>query len=288
MLRRLIGEDVELVLGLAPGVGNIKADPGHIEQAIFNLAVNARDAMPAGGRLTIETAAVHLDENYARTHLGVRPGEYVMIAVSDTGHGMDAETKRHIFEPFFTTKEKGKGTGLGLATVYGVVKQSGGDIWVYSEPGKGSTFKLYFPRILDASADPLYAGGARSRSRGSETILVVEDEQGVRDLIARMLGHQGYTILRAESAQEALDISAAHAGRIAMLLTDVVMPHMSGRQLAERLVRERPDMKVLYLSGYTENTVVHHGVLEAGVEFLAKPFSQETLAQRVREVLDKE
>jgi CheY-like chemotaxis protein len=200
---------------------------------------------------------------------------------------MDAETKRHIFEPFFTTKEQGKGTGLGLATVYGIVKQSGGDIWVYSEPGKGSAFKLYFPRIAEPSADLLDSDDVRRRNRGQETVLVVEDEQGVRELIARMLERQGYKVLTAGNAREAIEVSASHSERIAMLLTDVVMPQMSGHQLAEELERSRPDMKVLYLSGYTENTVVHHGVLDAGVEFLAKPFSQETLAQKIREILDR-
>ena len=284
MLRRLIGEDVELQFGLSADAGNIKADPGHVEQAIVNLAVNARDAMPLGGRLGIETANVHLDENYARTHMGVTPGEFVMIAVSDNGTGMDAETRRRIFEPFFTTKEKGKGTGLGLATVYGIIKQAGGDIWVYSEPGRGTTFKLYFPRVSEAAAEAA-ATEAAADGGATETILVVEDEKAVRDLTVRMLERLGYRILTAASGAEAIEISRGFAGTIHLLLTDVVMPNMSGRQLADQLALSRPDMKVLYLSGYTENTVLHHGVLDAGVEFLPKPFSREVLGRKLRDIL---
>ncbi len=284
MLRRLIGEDIDLVLSLDPAIGNIKADPGHVEQAIVNLAVNARDAMPMGGRLTIETATVFLDENYARTHIGVKPGEFVMIAVSDTGHGMDAETRRRIFEPFFTTKEKGKGTGLGLATVYGMVKQTGGDIWVYSEPGQGTAFKLYFPRVSDPVAEGSEGVGEIVKPSGGETILVVEDEKVVRDLTVKLLHQLGYEVLTASGGAEALEASAAHRGPISLLLTDVVMPGMSGRQLADTLVQSRPDTKVLYLSGYTENTVVHHGVLDPGVNFLPKPFSREVLGRKLREV----
>ncbi len=286
MLRRLIGEDIDLRLGLGAEAGNIKADPGQVEQIVLNLAINARDAMPDGGKLTIETEVTHLDENYARTHVGVLPGDYVMIAVSDTGHGMDAETKRHIFEPFFTTKEQGKGTGLGLATVYGTVKQSGGDIWVYSEPGRGTTFKIYFPRVAEPVSSADHAARALTR-QGVETILLVEDEKGVRELVAEMLKRQGYRLMKAADPAEALEISREYGGIIHMLLTDVIMPQMSGRQLAERLLPMRPNMKVLYLSGYTENAVVHHGVLEANVEFLAKPFSQHALAEKVRDVLDR-
>ena len=285
MLLRLIGEDVELVLNLAASVGNIKADPGHVEQAIVNLAVNARDAMPLGGRLTIETADVVLDENYVRTHMGVQPGEFVMIAVSDTGHGMDAETRRRIFEPFFTTKDSGKGTGLGLATVYGMIKQTGGDIWVYSEPGQGTTFKLYFPRVAEAVPEQDSAGQSHPKRSGGETILVVEDEQSVRDLTVRILQQLGYTLLTAGTGVEALEISESHTGPIDLLLTDVVMPNMSGRQLADRLKLTRPQTKVLFLSGYTENTVVHRGVLDPGVDFLPKPFSREDLSRKLREIL---
>jgi CheY-like chemotaxis protein len=285
MLRRLIGEDVELLLKLHPEVGNIKADPGHLEQAIFNLATNARDAMPEGGRITVETLNVTLDENYARSHVGVVPGDYVMIAVSDTGEGMDQETKRRIFEPFFTTKEKGKGTGLGLAMVYGIIKQAGGDIWVYSEIGKGTTFKLYFPRVQGRPTEAQPAGGMIAAHEGDETILVVEDETGVRELTAKMLQRMGYTVLTASSGSEAMEISERHPGEIALLLTDVVMPGMSGAQLASELVRKRPGLKVIYVSGYTENTVTHHGVLDAGVDFLAKPFTREDLARKVRATL---
>jgi len=288
MLRRLIGEDVTLALALSPESGNIKADPGHVEQAIVNLAVNARDAMPMGGRLAIETANVMLDETYARTHMGVTPGEFVMIAVSDSGHGMDTETRRRVFEPFFTTKAKGKGTGLGLATVYGIVKQTGGDIWVYSEPGCGTTFKLYFPRVTEPVMDAADSGGETAKRAGGETILVVEDEKAVRDLTVRMLKHLGYEILTACSGTEALELSAGYPRTIDLLLTDVVMPNMSGRQLADALVLTRPQTRVLFLSGYTENTVVHHGVLEPGVDFLPKPFSRETLSRKVREVLARD
>ena len=287
MLRRLIGEDVELDMRLAADAGNIKADPGHVEQAVVNLAVNARDAMPLGGRLTIETENVHLDENYSRTHMGVSPGDFVLIAVSDNGHGMDAETRRRIFEPFFTTKEKGKGTGLGLATVYGMIKQTGGDIWVYSEPGRGSTFKLYFPRVAEPVSDSLEGETAPAKRAGGQTVLVVEDEPSVRDLTVRILQQLGYEILTASGGPEALELCQTYPGTIDLLLTDVVMPGMSGRQLADQLLLERPDIKVLFLSGYTENTVVHHGVLDAGVNFLPKPFSRESLARKLRDVLSK-
>jgi len=285
MLRRLIGEDVELVLSLPPDIGNIKADPNHIEQAIVNLALNARDAMPKGGRITVETANVHLDENYARTHMGVKPGDFVMVAVSDTGHGMDAETRRRLFEPFFTTKEKGKGTGLGLASVYGVVKQLGGDIWAYSEPGQGTTFKLYFPRIAETASLPPASPAEADRAPSTETILVVEDEEAVRDLTVKILRKLGHTVLAASGGAEAIEIAKSYSGPIALLLTDVVMPNMSGRQVADHLLKLRPELKVLYLSGYTDNTVVHHGVLEDGVEFLPKPFSREALARKIRDVL---
>ena len=286
MLRRLIEEDIELTFCLGANAGNIKVDPGQLEQILVNLAANARDAMPGGGKLTIETASARLDQNYAAAHLGVKPGDYVMLGISDTGQGMDAATKSHIFEPFFTTKERGKGTGLGLATVYGIVKQSGGDIWVYSEPGQGATFKVYFPRIEEAVSDAEGPAAPAARS-GSEIVLVVEDERSVRELIAEMLKQQGYTILVATGPLEAARIGAEHPGGIDLLVTDVVMPKMSGRQLAEQMLHGRPDMKVLYLSGYTENAIVQHGVLDRDVAFLAKPFTQGALANKVREVLDK-
>jgi two-component system, cell cycle sensor histidine kinase and response regulator CckA len=286
MLRRLIGEDIQLALALNPDAGNIRADPGHIEQALVNLAINSRDAMPNGGRITIESANVHLDETYARTHMGMQPGDFVMIALSDTGQGMNAETRRHIFEPFFTTKEQGKGTGLGLATVYGMVKQAGGDIWVYSEPGKGTTFKLYFPRVADPVSE-LAEDASDGEHVGAGTILVVEDEESVRDLTARILRQAGYTVLTAASGEEAMELSKRRPEGIDLLLTDVVMPRMSGKELAESLLKTRPGMKVLYASGYTENTVVHHGVLDAGVAFLPKPFSREILAKKVRDVLER-
>jgi PAS domain S-box-containing protein len=286
MLHRLLGEDIQLAFDLNAEMGNIRADPNQIVQAIVNLAVNARDAMPTGGRISVETTNVHLDETYVRTHLGVEPGEFVMIAMTDTGHGMDAATRQHIFEPFFTTKQQGKGTGLGLATVYGMVKQAGGDIWVYSEVGRGTTFKLYFPRVQEAVPD-LAEGKSDSRASGGETVLVVEDENAVRDLTVKMLKQLGYVVLAAASGPEALEISRSDPRRIAALVTDVVMPHMSGRQVADELLLVRPDMKVLYLSGYTESTVIHHGVLDSAVDFLAKPFSREALGQKLREILGK-
>ncbi len=286
MLHRLIGEDIELVLGLDPDNGNILADPGHLEHALVNLAVNARDAMPTGGRITIETANVVLDETNARTLIGVQPGEFVIIAMTDTGHGMDAETRHRIFEPFFTTKAQGKGTGLGLATVYGTVKQTGGDIWVNSDPGKGTTFRLYFPRV-EGPAEPPSTSVPVAKPLACETILVVEDEAAVRELTVKMLQRLGYTVLAAASGTEAIEISRAHPQPIALLLTDVVMPNMSGRQVADALLKTRPALKTLFLSGYTENTVLHHGVLDYGVEFLPKPFSREALSKKLQDILGR-
>jgi hypothetical protein len=285
MLRRLIGEDIQLIVSLAADTGNIKADPNHIEQAIVNLVVNARDAMPLGGHIGIETCNVRIDEAYAQTHIGVSPGEFVMIAVSDTGHGMDAATRQNIFEPFFTTKQSGKGTGLGLATVYGMVKQSGGDIRVYSEPGHGTTFKIYFPRVVA----PVPAGSAEAprppRRHGGETVLLVEDEAQVRELEIRMLTQLGYAVLPAGNGQEAIEVSRSHPGKISLLVTDVVMPNMSGKQVADALLSSRPGLKVLFLSGYTENTAVVQGVLDSSVHFLSKPFTHEVLARKIREIL---
>lgn len=287
MLRRMIGEDIQLVMHLAADAGNIRTDPHHIERAMVNLAVNARDAMPGGGRIIIETSNVQIDETYAKTHMGVKPGEFVMVAVSDTGHGMDSATRQSIFEPFFTTKPRGKGTGLGLATVYGMVKQSGGDIWVYSEPGQGTTFKLYFPRVTEPISPEMTPEVAPYGPDTGETLILVEDESQVRDLTAKMLKQLGYTVLAAAGGEQAIEISRSHRGKISLLVTDVVMPLMSGKQVADSLLSMRPDIKVLYLSGYTENAMLNHGVLDSGVDFLAKPFSRESLARKIRDILSR-
>ncbi len=288
MLRRLLGEDVELATRLEPALGPVKADPGQIEQVIMNLAVNSRDAMPRGGKLTIETANVALDEAYARDHYPARPGLYALLAVSDTGVGMSEETQAHLFEPFFTTKEKGKGTGLGLATVYGIVKQSGGFIWVYTELGRGTVFKIYLPRV-DAATETL-AGAAGSRApatRGTETVLLAEDEAPVRSVARQVLERHGYTVLEAPSAEAALDIADRYSGPIHLLLTDVVMPGLSGRDLAVRLATRRPEARVIYMSGYTDDAITRHGVLEPGLAYIQKPFTADTIVQKVREVLDR-
>jgi PAS domain S-box-containing protein len=286
MMRRLIGEDIEVVTVLPPDLGTVRSDPAQLEQVLINLAVNSRDAMPNGGKLIIETANVDLDQAYAETHLAVTPGPHVMLAVSDTGCGMEAYTCAHIFEPFFTTKEKGKGTGLGLATVYGAIKQSGGNIWVYSEPGRGTTFKIYLPRVV-ASLEPAPAKVLRaSQPQGSETILLVEDEEGIRSLVLGILRAHGYTVLEAGRPLEALAISKKFEGPIHLLFTDVVMPQMSGRDVAEKICASRKNTKVLYMSGYTDQAIAHHGVLNPGVPFLQKPFTPAALTQKVREVLD--
>ncbi|MBI5509510.1 MAG: GAF domain-containing protein [Deltaproteobacteria bacterium] len=286
MLRRLLGEDIDIEVHLAEDLGSIMADPGQIEQVIMNLAVNARDAMPRGGKLTVETANVVLDEEYANQHIAVKPGRYVMLSVTDTGTGMDPAVKEHLFEPFFTTKEKGKGTGLGLSTVYGIVKQSGGNVWVYSEVGQGTTFKVYLPRV-DAPAVETTRRSMPAIARGSETVLVVEDEDAVRRLAERILRSAGYKVLAAASGGDALLLWEKHRGEIDLLLTDVVMPQMSGRELAERLGKPCPTLKVLYMSGYTDNAIVHHGVLDPGTRFIGKPFSTTELTRKVREALDE-
>jgi PAS domain S-box-containing protein len=285
MLRRLIGEDIELGTALQPHLGRVKADPGQIEQVLLNLAVNSRDAMPKGGGITIETRNADLDEEYARRHLTVVPGRYVMLALSDTGCGMDPETLSHVFEPFFTTKGPEQGTGLGLATVYGIVKQSGGYIWAYSEVGVGTTFRVYLPRV-DAPLDAARPEETEDVAGGTEIILAVEDDPAVRALVQSVLGAKGYQVLPARSGEDALCVAEQHRGPIHLLLTDVVMPGTGGRELAEQLRPFHREMRVLFMSGYTDNAIVHHGVLDASVNFLQKPFTPQTLARKVRSVLD--
>lgn len=286
ILRRLIGEDVELAIANVENVWPVKADRSQVEQVILNLAVNSRDAMPNGGKLTIETANVEIDASYTRENPVVEPGEYVMMAVSDTGCGMDPETQAHIFEPFFTTKEKGKGTGLGLATVYGIVKQSGGYIWVYSEVGRGTTFKVYLPHVNEIASAAQPKPEPRAPRHGTETILLVEDEKGVRELAREYLEQAGYRVLQAENAAEAMKISETHSGAIDLLFTDVVMGGMSGRHLAEEMQKMRPTIKVLYMSGYADEAIVHHGLLGRDVQLLQKPFTLNSLALKVRETLE--
>jgi PAS domain S-box-containing protein len=285
LLQRLVPADVELRVVLTRDLGNVRADPGQLQQVIMNLVVNARDAMPTGGKLLIETANGELTEQYADQHQPVIAGPYVMLAVSDTGVGMDLETKARIFEPFFTTKEKGKGTGLGLSTVYGIVKQSGGYVWVYSEPGRGTTFKLYLPRV-DAPAEPQAPPRETGTLTGTETVLLAEDDDMLRPLSKALLEKLGYTVLDAANGEDALAVAREHRGPIQLLLADVVMPAPSGRQLAQRLAESRPETRVLYVSGYTDDAIVHHGMLEPGLAFLQKPFTPAALARKVRETLD--
>ncbi len=288
MLRRLIGANIELVLMLEESLRSVKVDPGQFEQILVNLIVNARDAMPEGGKITIETRNVTLDAESARPYKDLSPGEYVMLAIRDTGEGMEEEIRAHIFEPFFTTKEQGKGTGLGLATVYGIVKQAGGHIDLSSEPGRGTTFQIYLPCTLEAisveSAPPL----PTAPLDGSETILLVEDEAAVRALSVQTLRRRGYTVLEAMNGEEALRVVQGREKEIVLLVTDMIMPQMNGKELAQRLLALHPHLKVLYASGYTENTIMHEGVLEPGVDFLAKPFTPTQLAGKVREILDQQ
>lgn len=287
MLQRILGEDIDLVQTLAPDLGLTLADPGQLEQVIMNLVVNARDAMPEGGKLTIETSNVEIDAEYAARHVAVIPGPYVSLVVADTGCGMDQEAKARLFEPFFTTKEKG--TGLGLSTVYGIVRQSGGHVWVYSEPGLGTTFKVYLPRSITATEANTITTPSTVPMRstaGSETILVVEDDEALCKVAKRSLDAAGYTVLAAADGDKALQICARYAGDIHLLVTDVVMPRMGGRALAQELSKRRPALKVLYMSGYTDCAIVHHGVLDAGTRFLGKPFTEAELTRKVRNVLD--
>ncbi len=285
MLRRMLGEDVLLELAVTPGTNPIRVDVSQLEQVIMNLVVNARDAMPDGGTLTLETANVEFDEEYASTHADVVMGPHVMIAVTDTGIGMNSGTRARAFEPFFTTKELGKGTGLGLSTVYGIVKQSGGWIWLYSEPGKGTTFKLYFPKSPETPKVAAASGRRPAAPRPDTVVLLVEDDEQVRRLLATILRRAGYTMLVAASPHEAIEISDGHAGNIDLLLTDLVMPRMNGRKLAETIARTRPKTAVLYISGYTENTVVHFGEVDQGVNFLSKPIGAQQLLEAVARVL---
>jgi PAS domain S-box-containing protein len=287
LLRRLMDDNIEMTTAVSENVGKVKADPAQIEQVLMNLVVNARDAMPQGGRIVIETSNIDLDSAYADGHASVKPGRYVMLAVSDTGMGMDRDTVAHIFEPFYTTKESGRGTGLGLSTVYGIVKQSGGYIWVYSELGNGSTFKVYLPRIEDSVDEVAPLPVSLDSQRGSETILLVEDEEAVRDLIQTVLNDQGYNVIPSRDTQHALQIAETFAHEIHLLLTDVVMPGMSGRELAAHITARRRGIRVLFMSGYTDNVITSGGVLEKGITFLQKPFSPGQLTQKVRDVLTR-
>lgn len=284
-LGRIIGANIELSSFLSPALGNVRADPSQIEQVIMNLVVNARDAMPGGGKISVETGDVELSEDYAEAHPEVSAGPHVMLAVSDTGQGMDPQTQARIFEPFFTTKEQGKGTGLGLSTVHGIVKQSGGSIFVYSEPGKGSTFKIYLPRVEGGAQAPVKSGVKVESLTGTETILVVEDDDAVRKLVHRALVDHGYTVLDAISAREAVTFCERHKGLIHLMISDVILPQMSGRELAKRVQELRPKMRVIFMSGYADDAVAHHGILEAGHVFVEKPFVPAAMVRKVREIL---
>jgi CheY-like chemotaxis protein len=288
LLRPLIGENIELNTQLANDLGRTRADAGQIEQVIMNLVVNSKDAMPDGGKLTIRTANVSLDDDHRREYSYIQPGPYVMLSITDTGHGMDKDTQSRIFEPFFTTKEKGKGTGLGLSTAYGIIKQSGGYIFAKSELNHGTTFSIYLPQVDDA-AEPLDTErAAQFAAGGTETVLLVEDEESVRQLVRETLEAKGYKVLEAEHGEAALAMASGHHGPIDILITDVVMPGMSGRELAKQLCASDPEMKVLFLSGYTEDAIVHQGVLEPGTAFLQKPFTLQMLSRKVREIFRSE
>jgi two-component system cell cycle sensor histidine kinase/response regulator CckA len=286
MLPRLIGEDIAVTVNLRPELGSVKADQGQIEQVVMNLAVNARDAMPTGGKLVVETANVELDEAYARHHPGAKPGSYVMLAVTDSGMGMSAETHAHIFEPFFTTKEVGKGTGLGLATVYGVVKQSGGYVWVDSEIGKGASFQIFLPRVEESVVPSIARPVPVENLKGTETVLLVEDADALRKLARSFLIDHGFQVLAAPNGEVAIEVAKTHESHIDLLLTDVVMPGMNGRRLADQLLSIRPGLKVIFISGYTDSFIAGHGVLEPGTHLLHKPFTEDALIRKVREVLD--
>ena len=287
MLQRLIGEDIDLRLVLRPDLGRVSADPGQLEQVLMNLVVNARDAMPKGGTLTVETANADLDEGYAGRHILVKPGPYIMIAVSDTGHGMDEATRARLFEPFFTTKGTGKGTGLGLSTVFGIVKQSGGSVDVYSELGQGTSVKIYLPRI-DQQATIEAEELKRKAAHGTETVMIVEDDEMVRSLVRETLEREGYKLLDTSDPVEALRMAQNFRGPIQLLITDVVMPRVNGRELAEQICSQRPDIKVLYMSGYTDSAIVNSGILQKEVAFLQKPFTPTALTHKVREVLESD
>jgi CheY-like chemotaxis protein len=287
MLRRVMGEDIEVITDLAPDLGHVLVDVGQMHQVLMNLAVNARDAMPTGGTFLIETRNVELDEDYVAAHAGMKAGAYVLLAVTDTGMGMDEETCQRAFEPFFTTKRVGEGTGLGLSTVYGIVKQSNGSIGIYSEPGKGTTFKTYLPRVTELSEPLETAPPPASELHGTETILVVEDQAEVRKLIIKILRNYGYRVLEAANGEDALLLCGRCPDPLPLMITDVVMPGMTGRDLAARFASLRPEMQVLYISGYTANIITNQGVLESGAAYQSKPFAPVALAQKVRELLDK-
>ncbi|MDD3627865.1 MAG: ATP-binding protein [bacterium] len=285
MILRIIGEDVLLKKILSSEIGMIKADPGQIEQVIINIAINAKDAMRSGGILTIETSNVYLDETYSQLHISTKPGEYVLLAITDTGHGMDEATLERIFEPFFSTKEQGEGSGLGLATVYGIVKQSGGNIWCYSEPGKGASFKVYFP-VVEQKHEAENKTIEKGSVKRNEIILVVEDQENIRDIACSVLEHAGFKVICASNGKDALNLCKKGEKSINLLYTDVIMPEMNGKQLAEEVQKIYPDIKVLYTSGYTDNSIVHYGVLDEGINFIQKPFNMELLIKKINEVLN--